>query len=398
MNFRPNKLVYHFVYTLDILKIIFIFSTDFFFTKMVKILHLIQGNLLSTLFHLIYLYSTSVSKDEHCIKPFSLEQSKSSLYPKSDYAVDYANSLVSCSAHICSDFCCSWTASQVSNQEHSKSDRCWRIGHLQAFSFRGKLFSLVNIVLSFFNFLQVSMYKMLPLRTLSRLWGWINSINLPTVLRTPVLKSYANTFGCNLEEADIDDLKQYRNLGEFFRRSLKPGVRPIQGSESDVVSPSDGTILHLGSAKEGFLEQVKGITYTIESFLGPNTWSSREKDTSADNLDYQKSLLHQSTSSATDLYYCTVYLAPGDYHKFHSPTNWTVNFRRHFPGKLYSVRPAFVSWFPNVFSVNERVAYVGSWKYGFFSMAPVGATNVGSMKIYFDNVCFYLILTLMLTF
>lgn len=236
------------------------------------------------------------------------------------------------------------------------------------------------------------MYKMLPLRTLSRLWGWINSINLPTVLRTPVLKSYASTFGCNLDEAYIDDLRQYRNLGEFFRRSLKPGVRPIHGSDSDVVSPSDGTILHLGSAKEGFLEQVKGITYTIESFLGPNTWSSSPENGEGNpNLDYQKSLLHhyQSSSSAsatpTDLYYCTVYLAPGDYHKFHSPTNWTVNFRRHFPGKLYSVRPAFVSWFPNVFSVNERVAYVGNWKYGFFSMAPVGATNVGSMRIYFDD-------------
>lgn len=236
------------------------------------------------------------------------------------------------------------------------------------------------------------MYKMLPLRSLSRIWGWINSIDLPSAIRTPVLQLYANTFGCNLVEADIDDLKQYRNLGEFFRRSLKPGVRPIHGDENAVVSPADGTILHMGSAKDGLLEQVKGITYTIESFLGPNTWTETERlGESGPSLDYQKSLLkHYQASSPescpTDLYYCVIYLAPGDYHRFHSPANWTVNFRRHFPGKLYSVRPTFVSWFPNVFSVNERVAYMGSWKYGFFSMAPVGATNVGSMKIYFDNV------------
>lgn len=236
------------------------------------------------------------------------------------------------------------------------------------------------------------MYKMLPLRSLSRIWGWINSIDLPSAIRTPVLQLYANTFGCNLVEADIDDLKQYRNLGEFFRRSLKPGVRPIHGDENAVVSPADGTILHMGSAKDGLLEQVKGITYTIESFLGPNTWTETESCAESEpSLDYQKSLLkhyqaNSPESCPSDLYYCVIYLAPGDYHRFHSPANWTVNFRRHFPGKLYSVRPTFVSWFPNVFSVNERVAYMGSWKYGFFSMAPVGATNVGSMKIYFDNV------------
>ena len=234
--------------------------------------------------------------------------------------------------------------------------------------------------------LEVSMYRVLPLRTMSRLWGWINDIELPISMRTFILKSYTNAFGCNLDEADMDDLREYKNLGEFFRRSLKPGLRPIYGDDNSVVSPSDGTILHIGSAKNGVLEQVKGITYSIESFLGPNTWN--KSDHSDD--DYQTSLLYNrgidSKNSLTDLFYCVIYLAPGDYHRFHSPTNWNINFRRHFPGKLYSVRPTFVSWFPDVFSVNERVAYIGEWKHGFFSMAPVGATNVGSMRIYFDKV------------
>ena len=34
------------------------------------------------------------------------------------------------------------------------------------------------------------------------------------------------------------------------------------------------------------------------------------------------------------LYHCVIYLAPGDYHGFHSPTEWTVSYRRHFPGKV----------------------------------------------------------------
>lgn len=34
------------------------------------------------------------------------------------------------------------------------------------------------------------------------------------------------------------------------------------------------------------------------------------------------------------LFYCTLYLGPGDYHWFHSPTEWTVEHRRHIPGRF----------------------------------------------------------------
>ena len=30
--------------------------------------------------------------------------------------------------------------------------------------------------------------------------------------------------------------------------------------------------------------------------------------------------------------------------------------------------------------------YVGSWDYGFFSLAAVGATNVGSIRVFHDKV------------
>ncbi|SCU87256.1 LADA_0E02916g1_1 [Lachancea dasiensis] len=87
----------------------------------------------------------------------------------------------------------------------------------------------------------------------------------------------------------------------------------------------------------------------------------------------------------TKLYFAVIYLAPGDYHHYHSPVNWVCKLRRHFPGELFSVAPYFQRNFPNLFVLNERVALLGHWKHGFFSMTPVGATNVGSIKLNFDK-------------
>ena len=80
------------------------------------------------------------------------------------------------------------------------------------------------------------------------------------------------------------------------------------------------------------------------------------------------------------------YLAPGDYHGYHSPVNWTVTSRRHFVGNLFSVNPSVAHRLPFLFSLNERVVIFGKWKYGFFSMSPVGATNVGSMSLNWEPV------------
>lgn len=85
------------------------------------------------------------------------------------------------------------------------------------------------------------------------------------------------------------------------------------------------------------------------------------------------------------LFFTVIYLAPGDYHRFHSPTAWVVERRRHFAGELFSVSPYIARRLSNLFVLNERVALLGRWRYGFFGMVPVGATNVGSIKINFDQ-------------
>ncbi|XP_034752954.1 phosphatidylserine decarboxylase proenzyme, mitochondrial [Etheostoma cragini] len=38
-----------------------------------------------------------------------------------------------------------------------------------------------------------------------------------------------------------------------------------------------------------------------------------------------------------------------------------------------------------LFCLNERVVLTGQWEHGFFSLTAVGATNVGSIRVYFDK-------------
>lgn len=74
---------------------------------------------------------------------------------------------------------------------------------------------------------QVTLYRVIPWRFTSRLWGQVNDKNLPERLRQPLLGLYVWLFGCDVTEALVEDLTYYKNLQEFFKRQLKPEVRPI---------------------------------------------------------------------------------------------------------------------------------------------------------------------------
>lgn len=260
------------------------------------------------------------------------------------------------------------------------------------------------------------------------------------------------------------------------------------------MSPADGTVLHFGTVNGSRVEQVKGITYSLDALLGVerpgSPYSIVERNSEMSVVDHQEfaivngieysldqligsstppspipqtptdesppsALVHVvgadhpiparigqqidasvgsdrniedmvvhdasvalqmgvqgalNTASSTrvkpgnSLFFTVVYLAPGDYHRFHSPTAWVVEKRRHFfglftlmysqsfvdskwhAGELFSVSPFMAKRLENLFVLNERVALLGRWRHGFFGMVPVGATNVGSININFDKV------------
>ncbi|KAL1884185.1 hypothetical protein VTK73DRAFT_5321 [Phialemonium thermophilum] len=302
---------------------------------------------------------------------------------------------------------------------------------------------------------QVQVMSTLPLKALSRLWGRFNELDIPYYLRVPGFRLYSFIFGVNLDEISEPDLHNYPNLAAFFYRTLKPGARPIDPDPNSLVSPADGRVLQFGQISGGDIEQVKGMTYTVDALLGKRSPTPSISSTSlsekAENLAEERELvgdeelikkdeefarvngitytlpdllaggrraakrgdaedqsLTPSPVSVSEvradlalsdkpwyallteerphsLYYAVIYLAPGDYHRFHSPTNWVVESRRHFAGELFSVSPYLQRTLPGLFTLNERVVLLGRWRYGFFSYVPVGATNVGSIKINFDR-------------
>ena len=302
----------------------------------------------------------------------------------------------------------------------------------------------------------------LPLKAISRLWGRFNEIPIPYYLRVPGFRLYAFIFGVNLDEVAEPDLRTYPNLAAFFYRSLKPGARPLDPNPNALLSPADGRVLQFGKIEGGDIEQVKGMTYSVDALLGrespsppssPGTTAPSEKDAPGTDVRGDEHLVaqdeefarvngisytipgllsggpdesraavarlgdqaadppspgavsevrtdlalgerrawwdilphHEKKKHETALYYAVVYLAPGDYHRYHSPANWVVERRRHFAGELYSVSPYLQRTLPGLFTLNERVALLGRWRWGFFGFVPVGATNVGSIVVDFDR-------------
>ena len=209
------------------------------------------------------------------------------------------------------------------------------------------------------------MYRTLPWVMISRKFGEFAERKLPAPIVMVLVWVYAWLFGCNLQEANPSSVWDYETLGSFFRRKLLPGSRPVNTS-SRIVIPADGTLTFCGAYTGGSLQQVKGVFYSLPKFLG------RKVEPGPSGLLQQ---------SGTCLYQTVIYLCPGDYHRFHSPARWRVEERTHIWGELLSVAPPILKNVQGLFTLNERVVLEGTWRFGYFGMVAVGATNVGSITI-----------------
>jgi phosphatidylserine decarboxylase len=99
----------------------------------------------------------------------------------------------------------------------------------------------------------------------------------------------------------------------------------------------------------------------VASQLGPSASLNSQTLKDENHHETTPSMMHHHTGShlpiksGHKMFFMVVYLAPGDYHRFHSPTSWVVEKRRHFTGDLFSVSPYIAKRMQDLFVLNERV-------------------------------------------
>ena len=194
---------------------------------------------------------------------------------------------------------------------------------------------------------------LLPQHLLSRLMFRFAKIQIPWI-KNRFTSWFVSNYKVNLNEAQLEDIEEYKHFNDFFTRALKDGSRPI--SDSKVVSPVDGVVSQFGSIKEALIVQAKGKKYSVEALLAEN--------------------------SKNDLYtsFVTIYLSPKDYHRIHMPFDGRLKSMKYIPGNLFSVNQRTVNNIDQVFARNERLVCYFETEYGDIALVMVGAIFVGSME------------------
>ncbi len=200
--------------------------------------------------------------------------------------------------------------------------------------------------------------KLLPKNLESRLFGNLINLKIPVLSRL-ARNLFAKAYALDMSEASRP-LGAYANIGELFVRELLPGKRPI--ADSEVVSPVDGRESQTGSLEGSDAEmlQAKGKTYSLSSLL-------RDPDLAARFSGGR---------------FATIYLAPFNYHRIHSPVKGRLLSASYCPGTLWPVNPWSVERVEGLFCINERlmtrIAVDGG---GELLLVKVGATNVGRIVV-----------------
>lgn len=203
--------------------------------------------------------------------------------------------------------------------------------------------------------------RLLPKRLLSRVMGLLAVVPLPGFLLRPLLRGYARAFRADLDEMAAP-LRSFRTFRGFFTRTLRPDARPQHPDPAVIGSPCDGRVCRGGRIEAGTLVQAKGIEYRVAELLGSD----------------EEACAFEGGS------YLVLYLAPGDYHRFHWPFDGRVRRVRHVPGELWSVDARAVETVAGLYVRNERIVVTGDTAGGGrFAYVPVGALNVGSIRLSF---------------
>lgn len=177
-----------------------------------------------------------------------------------------------------------------------------------------------------------------------------------------LIRQFVRFAGIDLADAALP-MASYECLEDLFVRRLVNGARSIDAAATAVTSPVDGRVGERGRIERGMLLQVKGRAYGLADLLGDAQVAQRLEGGA----------------------YVTLYLAPHNYHRIHSPVEAVVVEASHLPGRLLPVFPAATETVADLFVRNERiVTHLDVRGAGRMVLVNVGATLVGHLTVTYD--------------
>ncbi|HKY90369.1 MAG TPA: archaetidylserine decarboxylase [Nevskiaceae bacterium] len=202
-----------------------------------------------------------------------------------------------------------------------------------------------------------ALQRILPTRFLSWLMYKVTRVEAAW-FRVRFIRFFMKLYRIDLAEAVETDPDAFPSFNAFFTRALKPGARPLPDDPFAFVSPVDGKVSQLGKIEKTGIFQAKGHAYSAADLLADPALAEP-----FDGGDF-----------------CTIYLAPNNYHRIHMPIGGTLKEWLYVPGRLFSVNPATVAAMPRLFARNERVVCLFDCGFGPMALVLVGALFVGSME------------------
>lgn len=172
------------------------------------------------------------------------------------------------------------------------------------------------------------------------------------------IKNFAKAYKIDMADYGNKTAEDFKSINEFFTRPLIDGARDIESDTRKLASPVDGTLSQSGRINNGRIIQAKGQDYSARQLLGDAKWG--------------REYLNGN--------FCTIYLAPYNYHRIHMPCDGKLTRMRYVPGKLFSVNLTTADHVEALFAKNERVVCEFETEHGKLIIVLVGALFVGSIE------------------
>lgn len=172
---------------------------------------------------------------------------------------------------------------------------------------------------------------------------------------------FARRYHVNVAEA-LEPDGGFASLQQFFCRALKPGLRPVAAEPQALVSPADAVIGASGAIVRGQLFEAKNRRYPLAALLDDPAGAAALEGGA----------------------YCTLYLAPANYHRVHAPEAGAVSAAAYIPGAFFPVHPRAAARMAGLFCANQRLVTWLDARWGRLALVMVGACLVGGIRVSYD--------------